>query len=489
MIDTHAHLDTEAFDEDREEVINRAFESGVEAIIVPAIEPSAFSDVLQTANSNKNIYAAMGVHPHNASELDDEVYEKIKQNAGHPKVIAIGEIGLDYHYDFNPKDIQQNAFRKQLQLAKELDMPVIIHNRESDDDMIEILTQEQDGRLKGVLHCFSGDEKMLDKALDLGFHASFTGNITFKNTNLDSVVKKTPLDRLMIETDSPYMTPVPYRGKRNEPMRVSHVAEKIAEIKSKNIDEVISMTSKTARKLFNLAIFIFMFLFTTFSVFSQTDETTEYEEDEYYEEELYNPFYKYIGIAPLLGINTIVETFYLEDSEPDISYEGIAAYGGAVNFSIYDFLIIQGSYVYSKNTRIQEKVDFPVGPNIHQFAELSSIWIINPYSRINFYGAIGAGLIMNTYNQGFDEEAKTTDFALNTGVGFMVNLPVTDVGLFAASFEWRLNFILERKEVFYIPEGGTKEDMTTEQMRPFYSIPRITLMWYPEFLNQEYTFE
>jgi len=489
MIDTHAHLDTEKFDQDRSEVINNAFGSGLKAIIIPTIEPKAFDNVIATAESYNNIYCSMGVHPHNASELTDEVIDTILHNAKNPKVKAIVEIGLDYYYDFNPPDVQQIAFRKQLKLAKELGLPAIIHNRESDDDMLRILEEEQDGKLNGVLHCFSGDTAMLEKALDLGFHISFTGNITFKKTDLDEVVKNTPLDRLMLETDSPYMTPVPYRGKRNEPAKVYLVAQKIAEIKSINFDEVVSMTTKTAIKFFNLALLMLFFVLATFGSFAQD---TEYEEEyilgETAEDEgLFNPFYKFIGIAPVLGINTIVETYYLEESEPSISYEGITAFGGALNLSIYDFLIIQGSYLYSKNTKRAEKFD-DIGPNIHQFAELTSIWIANPYSRINFYGVIGAGLIMNKYNEGY-EESETTDFSLNTGVGFMVNIPVTDVGLFAASFEWRLNFIMDRQLVPYIPEGATSGDLTLEEMRPFYSIPRITLMWYPEFLNQDYTFE
>ena len=160
MIDTHAHLDSEAFANDREEVIKRAFEKGIESIIVPAIEPSAFNNVLAIADSYQNVFCSMGVHPHNASELTDDTLSRIEENAKHSKVIAIGEIGLDYHYDFNPKDVQLDAFRKQLQLSKKLGLPVIIHNRESDKDMLSILKDEQDGTIKGVLHCFSSDEKM-----------------------------------------------------------------------------------------------------------------------------------------------------------------------------------------------------------------------------------------------------------------------------------------------------------------------------------------
>ena len=502
MIDTHAHIDTEAFAKDRDEVVKRSIESGIESIIVPAIEPSAFRNVLAIAEKYENVYCSMGVHPHNASELTDDVLSIIEENTRHPKVKAIGEIGLDYHYDFNPKDVQQDAFRKQLQLSKKLGLPVIIHNRESDMDMLSILKDEQDGTIKAVMHCFSSDEQMLASIIEMGFNVSFTGNITFKKTDLDAVIRQTPLERLMLETDSPYMTPVPYRGKRNEPMHVRLIAEKIAKIKSINFDEVVSMTTKTARKFFNLTIFTIFFLMgSTLSVFSQSDENTEYEEeyyeDEYYEEnaeqeDSYNPYFKNIGIAPVIGMTTVVQSYYFDDERPDepVSYEGIAAYGVAINYSILDFLIIQGSYLYSKNTKVVEKSEDKVGPSIHQFAELSSLWIINPYSRINFYGAIGVGLINNTYNQGREKESKTSDFGLNTGVGFMFNLPVTDVGLFAFSFEWRLNFVMQRDAIPYLPSNASEDaEITFEEMRPFYSIPRITLVWYPEFLNQEYTFQ
>ena len=261
MIDTHAHIDADVFDEDRDQMIAQAFANGVKAIIIPAIEPDRYDGVLSICNQYENIYCGMGVHPHNANDYSAPVEDRIIALLENPKVRAVGEIGLDYYYDFAPKDVQQEVFRRQLNIAKSYDMPVIIHNRESDDDMIEILQEEQNGELKGVLHCFSSDLTMLHKALDLGFHVSFTGNITYKKSILDEIVRATPLDKIMIETDSPYMTPVPHRGKRNEPQFVRFIAQKIAEIHALNLEEIITMTSNNAKSLFRLPLFLIVFLF------------------------------------------------------------------------------------------------------------------------------------------------------------------------------------------------------------------------------------
>lgn len=247
MIDTHAHIDADVFDENRDQMIAQAFANGVKAIIIPAIEPDRYDGVLSICNQYEHIYCGMGVHPHNANDYSAPVEDRIIALLENPKVRAVGEIGLDYYYDFAPKDVQQEVFRRQLNIAKSYDMPVIIHNRESDDDMIEILQEEQNGELKGVLHCFSSDLTMLHNALDLGFHVSFTGNITYKKSILDEIVRATPLDKIMIETDSPYMTPVPHRGKRNEPQFVRFIAQKIADIHALTFEEIITMTSNNAK--------------------------------------------------------------------------------------------------------------------------------------------------------------------------------------------------------------------------------------------------
>ena len=301
MIDTHAHIDTSAFDEDRDLVIKRAFETGIESIIIPGIEPKDFENILALTDRFDNIFCAMGIHPHYAQQVTKENLEIIEKNAINPKVVAIGEIGLDYYYDFAPRDIQKEAFSSQLKLAKTLNKPVIVHNRDSDSDLLAILKNEQDGNLKGVLHCFSGDRNMLNEAIDLDFHVSFTGNITFKKSTLTEIVEITPLERILLETDSPYMTPVPLRGKRNEPSYVNYVAQKISEIKSIQINEVIKMTTANAKRLFKLTILLL--LIPLFSLFSQSNSSDTIQPKVY-------QFEKAFGLGAVIGTHTIVQTIY-----------------------------------------------------------------------------------------------------------------------------------------------------------------------------------
>lgn len=481
MIDTHAHLDVEHFDEDRAEVIKRAFDSGLEYIIIPAIEEKYFDNVIKLAESDDRLFCSMGAHPHNANEVTDDTLEKIRELSRHQKVVAIGEIGLDYHYDFSPPETQIQVFRDQLHIAKQENLPIIVHNRESDDDMIRILKEEQDGRLRGVLHCFSSDEETLEQAISLGFHVSFTGNITFKKTPLEGVVKAAPLDKIMIETDSPYMTPHPNRGKRNEPSYVKFVAEKIAEFKSISIEEVISMTSKTAKELFKLSVLSLLFLFS-FGILSAQNDEDEYFDYEEEEEEFVHPYPKTIGIAPFLfGTNTIVDTYYLQDidQDKDITFEGIAAYGFGLFYVPLDYMFLEANYFYSKNMTLVEKYNTPenpVEPNYHSVIELSTHWTPNPYSRISVFGTIGGTLFLNSY-----DGVSSTAYGINTGIGFYGNIG-TSFGTINLLAEWRLDFALGRNEYIFIekaPNGDIKRENV--EATSFFSIPRFGIVWYPKF--------
>ena len=489
MIDTHAHINTEAFDKDRDEVIKNAKEAGVKNIVIPAIEPNDFDDLIRLTQSDEMLRCCIGIHPHNAMEASDVNLQRVEQMSKEEGVVAIGEIGLDYYYDFTPKEVQKVAFRRQLRIAKRQGLPVVIHNRESDDDMMQILKEEQDGTLRGVLHCFSSPVDFLNKAVNLGFYISFTGNITFKNTDLDQQVKDTPLNKIMLETDSPYMTPVPNRGKRNEPKYVRDVAEKISEIKSITLDEVISMTTENARKFFNLSLLLVMLAIAPFSALAQTDEEYYDEEDEYYyedmEEPLPNPYKKFIGFGPVLGFNTIVETQQLPGGQDrDVSYEGIIAYGGMVAYSPLKFLVLDLSYTYSKNTKIAEDWDYLVEPSIYQSVELSSHWIANPYGRVNIFGSIGASLLFNSIGTGEIENPveDVTETAINTGIGIYINID-TPYGLFTPSFEWKLNFSLEDSQGYAIEadqQNPGEVKITPVDVSKFFSVPRFYLVWYPK---------
>ncbi len=480
MIDTHAHIDTEAFAEDIDEVIARARAAGVEHIIIPAIEPNGYDNLIELVDKYDMLYFGIGVHPHSADKFDDNVEQRIRELAKHPKCVAIGEMGLDYYYnELSAADVQKRVFRRQIEIAKELGKPIIVHNRDSDEDLIEILKEYQDGNLKAVLHCFPESKELLEKAMDLGFNVSFTGNITFKKSEHKEVLELVPLDRFMIETDSPYMAPVPNRGKRNEPSFVKEIAKKISEVKNMNYENILEQSTKNAKSFFKIMMLVLGIALFTQTSYAQDDYRYN---DEYIEEEAdYEkaPYPKFIGIGGFAGTNTIVESqVFIEDSNvPDknISYEGISSLGGTITFGgLADYLLLQVGYAYSKNTKVQETSPGSL-PNIHQLIELSSLWIPNPHNKINVFGAIGPSYIMNSIN-GVDN----SQIGLNAGVGFIFNVPIKGAGLLNFTAEWRLNFELSAIER-EIEVQANPVVTTTIESKSFYSIPRLNLIFYPEF--------
>jgi TatD DNase family protein len=259
LIDTHCHLDDPRYDADREAVIERAREAGVTTFITIGCDLATSRAAVALADRYPFVYATVGVHPHEVRHLTDDWHTEISQLARHPKVVAYGEIGLDYHYNHSPQDMQRARFREQVQLARSLHLPVIIHTREAQEDTIAILHEEQARDIGGVFHCFSGDTWLAKEALALGFYLSFSGVVTFKNaTALRDIAKTVPLDRLLIETDCPYLTPIPHRGKRNEPGYVRHVAETLSDLAftptKLSVEELSRITSDNARRLFSIGI-------------------------------------------------------------------------------------------------------------------------------------------------------------------------------------------------------------------------------------------
>lgn len=260
FIDSHCHIDGPEYDPDRDEVIARAREAGVTTMLnVGTGDPQsgAFDRAVDLAEKREGIYAAVGVHPHDAKLFDDaaerHLLDLVRQSK---RVIAWGEIGLDYHYDHSPREVQREVFRRQLRSARDLDLPVVIHSREADDDTTTILGEELSGYERaGVLHCFGGSLAMAQHAIELGFFISFAGNLTFKKAeDLRDVARQLPLDRLLVETDCPYLTPVPFRGRRNEPARVVETARCLAEIHGKELEEIGRMTSENFVKLFRVEL-------------------------------------------------------------------------------------------------------------------------------------------------------------------------------------------------------------------------------------------
>jgi TatD DNase family protein len=254
LIDSHAHLDLPEFKHDLDAVIQRACDNGVESIITVGIGIHECRQALKLAEQYPFVYATLGIHPHNATDLDSASLDFLEKNASHAKVVALGEMGLDYYRNLSPQDAQRRCFSAQLGLARSLKLPVVIHDRDAHDETLEILRQEKAHEMGGVLHCFSGDVAMAFACIDMGFFISIPGTVTFKSARvIQDVVRSVPLKHLLIETDCPFLTPVPHRGKRNEPAHVRLVAEKIAEIKQLHFDEVARATAENACKVFRLA--------------------------------------------------------------------------------------------------------------------------------------------------------------------------------------------------------------------------------------------
>lgn len=254
LIDSHVHLDDRKFDDDRERLIENLKNNNIELVINIGADVETSIASVALADKYDVIYAAVGVHPHSASEVNAQVMDKLRELSQNKKVIAIGEIGLDFYYDNSPRDVQRKWFKEQLKLAKEVDLPVIIHSRDASQETFDTLKENQDGNLRGVLHSFSGSPEMAMNYTEMGFYISIGGPVTFKNARVvREVAEIVPLDKLLIETDCPYLTPEPYRGKRNEPVYVRYTAEKIAEVRGISYEELVKATNENAKRLFKIS--------------------------------------------------------------------------------------------------------------------------------------------------------------------------------------------------------------------------------------------
>ncbi len=254
LIDTHAHVASSAFDEDRREVLQRARDAGVSEILCIGDTLDSSRAAIQLAEGESGLWATAGIHPHYAGEADPDFERLLKELLACPRVVAVGEVGLDYHYDFAPREVQQEVFRRQIRIALEAGMPLVIHNRKADEDVIAILQEEEAQQVGGVFHCFWGDQALAEKALELGFYIGVGGPVTFKKSDaLRQVLKAIPRERLLVETDAPYLAPVPYRGRRNEPAYVVETAKHLAALLEMELDELADVTTQNARRLFNLA--------------------------------------------------------------------------------------------------------------------------------------------------------------------------------------------------------------------------------------------
>lgn len=253
LFDTHVHLNADQFQEDIEEVIERALATGIKYMVVVGFDRPTILKAIELAENYDFLYASVGWHPVDAIDMKEEDLVWLEELSEHPKVVALGEMGLDYYWDKSPKEIQKEVFRKQIQLAKKVKLPIIIHNRDATADIVEILKEENAGDVGGIMHCFSGSPEIAKECIKMNFYISLGGPVTFKNAKQPKkVAEEIPLDRLLIETDCPYLTPHPYRGKRNEPSYVKLVAEQIAEIKNVSFEEVSRITTENAKILFGI---------------------------------------------------------------------------------------------------------------------------------------------------------------------------------------------------------------------------------------------
>ena len=247
LVDSHCHLDNEQFNPDREDVIERALAAGVERMVVIGTGegPPDLEAGIRLADRHDPIYATVGIHPHDASKATSETYKRLRELLNHPKVIALGEIGLDYHYDHSPREVQRDVFLEQMLIAGEARKPIVIHTREAWEDTIALLeVYWRPHGLGGIMHCFSGTADEAALCLDLGFHLSFGGILTFpKAAGVQEAARQAPADRILIETDAPYLAPVPHRGKRNEPAFVAETARKLAELRGVTVEEIARVTT------------------------------------------------------------------------------------------------------------------------------------------------------------------------------------------------------------------------------------------------------
>jgi TatD DNase family protein len=251
IFDTHAHYDDEQFDSDRDQLLDSLIPGGISLVVDPGSDLKSSRKALEIAESRDFVYAAVGYHPHDAKSADEAGLNEIRKMTESPRVVAIGEIGLDYHYDFSPRDIQKSVFRQQMQMARELKLPVVIHEREACADCLEIVREFPD--VLGEFHCFSGSVETAKELISMGWYLGFNGVVTFKNARKShEVIKWMPLDRLLLETDCPYLAPVPVRGTRNSSLNLPHVVAKIAELRGVSGDEIENVTMENGKRFFGI---------------------------------------------------------------------------------------------------------------------------------------------------------------------------------------------------------------------------------------------
>jgi len=500
LIDTHSHIDGDEFTDDIEDIVLRAEEANIKKIVVPAIEPTRFQRLKSLTEKFEIIYQGIGIHPHSADKFDTSIAEVIENTTELSKTVAIGEIGLEYYYDFVPKKIQHEVFNWHLDLAAATGLPAIIHSREAELDCIEMFGkkkgQANGNNLKGVLHCFSVGPEILNEALDTGLIVSFTGNITFKKFAHAETIEQVPLDKFMIETDAPYMAPVPFRGKRNEPSMVQNVAKKIAELKSLSLEEVIHHSTKNAMEFFKFSLVAMIMLIGLGEM--KADDRYEGYEDE--DEEVDNSTVKSFGIGLPLGTNTIINKipYPKADGSEGISsrsYAGLLALGVNLNYFVNRYIMVELSYLRSVNEEISNE-NANIDPYLYNLFLGQAHFVLNPNNPLQFTIGIGGGLInaSETYSvpiEGTEDQVEPKTFITNKallggsfGVGYDY---ATDFGVLNLGFSFTL--VVSPEDYtgnFYIYDDTETQVNSTKLYQDlafsrYFSIPKLVLTYYPSF--------
>ena len=515
-------------------MLQRAMNDGIEFIVVPDIEPQRREKLKSIVDAYTFLVRGVGIHPHHAGAVTEAHLAEVDNQCTEAKVVAIGEIGLDYYYDFCAPGVQKSYFREQIRIAKAHDLPIIVHNRESDKDVLDIIEEEQDGSLRGVLHCFSSDINVLERALSLNMHISFTGNITFKKSTLNDVVQRVPIDRVMIETDAPYMTPAPHRGTRNEPLYVRLVAEKLAEIKGMPLIEVLTTTTSTAKRFFGHLTILLLWSMSVSAQPKRPDED-EIDNDTQYEIALENyeidstGWAKFIrprsiGFGITLGSNTVVEqhtytqlykravqgtttpqgwTTFPSDSGPSrsFSYEGLLSFGVTGMLQASDRIGLELTYLYSKN--VGDRVLYGLPPVVTNIIETSFLYSLNPYNKVNFVPHAGVTLAIQSGGK-----SSITQIGVNAGMGIGINIP-TSIGLFYPMVNVRFNVMFgtvpdaniatypvipgedqsntapdpdrDGVRLHYNSDKPSQLSVDKADITTLYSIPRLSIMFFPNF--------
>lgn len=474
LIDTHTHIYVEKFAADIDEVVARAREASVEAMIVPATRPEEFEALGALAARFPEVRPAFGVHPHHAAEIEDRDLETVERLAAERPVsggraVAIGEIGLDYYYHFAPRERQIEVFREQLRIAKRLDLPAVIHNRESDEDLLSVLEQEQDGSLRFQLHCFSSGEEMLHRALELGGMISFTGNITYDKSKLGPVVAAVPGDRIMIETDAPYLTPVPFRGKRNEPGYLPHIARKGAELRGESLEEFMQTTTLNARRFFRLALLI-LALVGLAPLVSRAQGVTPVKPIDTVP---HGRYYKLFGIGGHLASST-----YISQSVTEAAALGFGAWLTVSPFQSLGVDWLQFDVIYTGVTfdKVEDSTfaylhpGVKPPPNYHTTVDFSLRAIANANNVVSFFASAGLTYFHNNYQvlREVGEESLENAFGVSGSIGLSVNLQ-TPYALITPIGEWRFATITGER-----PLPKRKAEFMVSQ-------PRFGVLIYPNF--------